>query len=257
MNLQKNQIALIVIAAAFIVVIGMSCFVRLSPPKEEYSASQFHIDPSIGEFTGNQSSLLKERSLLIKNETLFRESSSSCQLTGPIRTDSLTSSTDSNITASALYTLYKEEFNATYDLTHDYYIVWMNAAGSSLSGNPKDKSRITGLRAGIILQRDTDRITDWSPYTDTSETAGPHEETVRMGRCGILSETYTLQQGRTGVLSLSPGTPGDAADFIIRWKGDLTGTQVVVGGAEIQVPKNAGYNYTVVLGVNGTSGEND
>ena len=68
-----------------------------------------------------------------------------------------------------------------------------------------------------------------------------------------ISEDYTLQQGRTGVGSIYPGTANTPANFTIRWQGNLNGTQAIVGGAEIQVPKNVGDNYTVVIGVNGTN----
>jgi hypothetical protein len=257
MNLQKNQMALIFIALALFAIMGTIYFVSTtnapSPSKENSSIATVHIDPSVEGYRGDGGGITREMSVFLKNETISPESSSSCQLTGPLRTDSLVTSTDSNITASAQYTLYKEEFNSTYDSSHDYYLVWMKAAGSSMLGIPENNSRITELRAGIILEQVSDRITDWSPYTDTSGPAVPHEETVRMGRCGILSETYTLEQGSTGVISLSPGSSNTTADFIIRWGGELNGTQVIVGGTEIQVPKNAGYNYTVVLGVNGTN----
>jgi len=222
-------------------------------PGEPYALARAHIDPSVPGSTGNTTRIGNEMGILLKNETLGTGIASSCTIYGPIRTDSMETVTDANITAFAQYTLYKEEFNSTYDSSHDYYLVWMKAAGSSVLGIPENKSRITELRAGIILERVSDRITDWSPYTDTSGPAVPHEETVRMGRCGILSETYTLEQGRTGVISLSPGSSNTTADFIIRWEGELNGTQVIVGGTEIQVPKNVGYNYTVILGVNGTN----
>ncbi|MDD4484356.1 MAG: hypothetical protein PHD55_08320 [Methanoregula sp.] len=243
--------------AGIIIVTGLALLLLLVVPNgvvgqlpdESSAQAQAHIDPTIPWITKNASRIGDDTDTLLKNET-FMPGIASCNMSGPIRIDSLNTSTDSNVTASALYTLYKEEFN---DPDYDYFIVWMKGAGSSRSGTDANESRIRELRSGIILERDTDRITDWSPYTDTSGPAVSHEETVKLGKCMSISEDYTLQQGRTGVGSIYPGTANTPANFTIRWQGNLNGTQAIVGGAEIQVPKNAGYNYTVVIGVNGTN----
>lgn len=215
-------------------------------PHPSYAEARAHIDPTVPWSGENASLVERDIGRLVKPETI-RPGIAACNLSGPIRTDTLVAATEPNLTASAVFTLYKEESaDPKYDI-YDYYLVWIQAAASSRSGRPGNQSLITQLRSGILLENTRDRITDWSPYTDTTRPAIPHEETLELGACRVISEDYTLVQGRTGVGSLSTGTNTSPAYFIIRWQGDLNGTQAMVGGAEIQVPKNASYNYTAVL----------
>jgi hypothetical protein len=256
MNLPKNQIAIIgFVAVLSLSMIAFTTYFEIyyptpSPPKEENSMSKLHIDRYVIENANSENSITREINSRLKNETITPGMISLCQLAGPLRSDILKTSTNSNISGSAIFTLYEEKID---DPWYDYYLVWMKAEGSSHLDTSGNTSRITELSSGIILERDTDRITDWSPYTDTSGPSVPHEETIKLGKCMSISEDYTLQQGRTGVGSLSTGADNSTANFTIRWQGNLNGTQAIVGGAEIQVPKNAGYNYTVVIGVNGTN----
>ncbi|MFA5332235.1 MAG: hypothetical protein WC342_07640 [Methanoregula sp.] len=219
-------------------------------PIQSYSVVRAHINPTVPWDTDNTSSIGHEIDLLVKPETIL-SGIAACNLSGPIRTDTLVATTESNLTASAVFTLYKEESADPAYIAYDYYLVWIKAVGSSNPAIPGNNSEITQLRSGIMLENTSDRITDWSPYTDTSGPAVPHEETVELGMCRIISEDYTLVQGRTGVGSIYPGTDNTTGNFTIRWQGHLNGTQAMVGGAEIRVPKNASYNYTLVLDVLG------
>lgn len=168
-----------------------------------------------------------------------------------IRTDTLDASDSPYATASGTYKLYKEDLN---DPNYDYYIVWKKATGfNALDTGPfGDDSNLYEVRPGVTLNRANDRVTDWDPYTDTS-TSTPTTVTTSLsvehaGVTASISESYNLQQDHVGPQSLYTGQYGY---FKAHWNGNYEGSQGVIGGTEIRVPKGAGYGYAINLFVDG------
>ena len=168
-----------------------------------------------------------------------------------IRTDTHSVSDLPYATASATYKLYKEEVS---DPDYDYYIVWKKATGFNAkdTGPLGDDSNLYEVRPGVVLNRYSDRITDWDPYTDTS-TSTPTTITASLsvthgGVTAGISETYNLQQDHIGAQSLSTGQYGY---FYAHWNGNYEGSQGVISGTEIRVPKGDGYSYYYDLIVDG------
>lgn len=168
-----------------------------------------------------------------------------------IRTDTQDASDSPYATASATYKLYKEDVT---DSNYDYYIVWKKATGYNAldTGLYGDDSNLYEVRPGVTLNRANDRIIDWDPYTDTS-TSTPTSVTASLsvthgGVSASISETYNLQQDHVGAHSSNTGQYGY---FKAHWNGNYEGSQGIIGGTEIRVPKGAGYNYVISLLVDG------
>ncbi|MCX9024983.1 MAG: hypothetical protein OIN85_02670 [Candidatus Methanoperedens sp.] len=168
-----------------------------------------------------------------------------------IRTDTLDTSDSPYATASATYKLYKEDVT---DASYDYYVVWMKSTGyNALDTGPfGDDSNLYEVRPGVTLNRANDRIIDWDPSTDTS-TGTPITVTTSLsvshgGVSAGISETYNLQQDHVGAQSSNTGQYGY---FKAHWNGNYEGSQGVIGGTEIRVPKGASYGYAISLLVDG------
>lgn len=94
----------------------------------------------------------------------------------------------------------------------------------------------------ILMDSYTDESTG-TPKTVTASLSVTHG-----GVTASISETYNLQQDHIGPQSSNTGQYGY---FKSHWNGNYEGAQGVISGAEIRVPKGAGYGYVINLFVDG------
>ncbi|MDD4126575.1 MAG: hypothetical protein PHV39_02670 [Methanomicrobium sp.] len=152
------------------------------------------------------------------------------------------------MSASGTYKLYKV---SEQDSNYDYYFIWMKATGLN-NDDGLILSYLREVKPGITLNNYNGRITDWEPVSDTL-TSSPVTITASLevshgGITAGVSEQFDLQQGHVGPDELNVDTYGY---FKPHWNGNYQGSQGLIGGAELRVPANSGYNYDLSLGVTG------
>jgi hypothetical protein len=165
-----------------------------------------------------------------------------------IRTDTLQTDGDKYSSASGTYKLYKVDLP---DSNYDYYILWMKATGMN-NDDGLISSYLREVKPGITLNRYSDGITDWEPFSDTA-TSSTVSVTVDLGVThGVgtagISETFDIQKGHVGPDELNTGHYGY---FKPHWDGNYQGSQGIIGGAEFRVPKGSSYSYDLSLSVTG------
>jgi hypothetical protein len=165
-----------------------------------------------------------------------------------IRSDTLDASDSPYATASATYKLYKED---VIDDNYDYYVVWMKGTGLNAKDTNSfgDDSNLYEVRVGTDLNRSGDKITDWDPWTDVTANEQYITVSITASRGGVgasISEDFLVHQDHIG-----PAALDTSATFKAHWNGNYEGSQGIIGGTEIRVPKGASYSYVINLFVDG------
>lgn len=164
-----------------------------------------------------------------------------------VRSDTLNASDLPYATASGSYKLYKED---VIDASYDYYVVWMKGTGINQPDTYLfDDSNLHEVRVGTAISRTGDLITDWEPYTDVTMNEDYVNISLGVSHGGVnasISEDVLVHRDHIGPQSIY--TYGY---YKAHWSGNYEGSQGVVGGPEIRVPKGTGYSYTISLYVDG------
>ena len=206
------------------------------------------INPSIKWDSKKAAQVETEMDKILKGDREVTTMSFNVQNMTYIRTDTLNASDLPYATASGTFKLYRENVP---DNNYDYYVVWMKGTGINAvnTGPFGDNSNLYEVRVSTYLNRANDRITDWEPYSDI--TMNENYVTVSLGvsHGGVnasISEDILLHRDHIG-----PAAIYTTSYFKAHWNGNYEGSQGVVAGLEMRVPKGTGYKYTIGLLVDG------
>ena len=204
------------------------------------------IDPSVKWDDKKAAQVEAEIDKVIKGENVSTATFNVSNMTY-VRSDTLDASDLPYATASSSYKLYKEDVT---DASYDYYVVWMKGTGINKPDTYLfDDSNLYEVRVGTTLNRTQDLITDWEPYADVTMNEQYANISLGVSHGGVnasISEDVLLHRDHIGPQSIYT-----TSYFKAHWNGNYEGSQGVIGGPEMRVPKGTAYNYTISLFVDG------